>query len=125
MPKAKIWSPAEIAFILYCLTLELSYETITTLFEQATPSTELRSVIAISGKARSLRAQYKLNYTEGPRKNFINLPKTKEFLKEFLQENELESPELVYSKIPHIFQYIFLIPLTLVEYISWPSPTTD
>ena len=112
---------SEISFILYCLTLKLPYETITTLLEQTLPIT-LRSVTAIGDKARSLRDQYDLNHTEGLIKGKINLPKTKEFLSEFLKKNKLKSPELMYGKIPYIF-YIFLISsLTLVEHINWPSP---
>lgn len=91
---AKPWSPAEIAFILYCLTLRLPYETITTLLEQTAPRSD-RSVIAVSEKARSLRVQGKLNYTEGVGEGFIHLGKTKKLLTEFLQENELESPEVM------------------------------
>ena len=117
MPRQKSWSAAETSFILYCLTVRYTYEETASLLEQTATSTECRSVTAVSDKARSLRAQYQLNDSNG----MIDLVKAVEFLERYLEEHDLTSPKDKYSKIPSTLFCYFI--LTLVDHIEWTVPS--
>lgn len=60
--------------------------------------------MAVSDKARSLRAQYGLNHSNGT----IDIEKTEMFLEKYIEENRLTSPKDTYSKTPYIYSNIFI-----------------